>query len=156
MVPHEAQGQQIHRQIAEKTHFILFLNVPQPKRPRQPFSHPCSAPEHSTIMFSQGECRRHMKISPPTLTGRLMSHSIGRLTCWPAVVALPEHVEEAVGQNSHEQPHLLRCESVATGLAQRTVFSRSSIRFSTSPRPLYTLTTFSGRELKASVAACSN
>ena len=59
----------------------------------------------------------------PTLIRRLMSHSIDRVTSSPRKIELPEHVQEVIGQDSHEQPGLVGWESEAVRLApaeQRT------------------------------------
>lgn len=63
-------------------------------------------------------------------------------------VELPDHVQKTVGQNPHEQPGLVGAKRRQLVLSPRSVFFPSLIRFSTSPRPLYTLTTFTAGSLE--------
>jgi len=113
MVRQKARQAQNRRHVAEKEPFILFLSVPH-RTPLRQSKLRWPSPEHSTVMFSQGKRRRHMNIPPPCVVGDSRSDLDQTLDepfhlpfeLFASKVDLPQHVEEVVGQDSHEQPGL--------------------------------------------------
>jgi len=67
VVPHKVRWRKNPRQLDEKACFIGLSSIPLTTAPGQAESCACCSPEHSTVMSSQGECRRHMNMPPATV-----------------------------------------------------------------------------------------
>ncbi len=87
------------------------------------------SPKNSLVVSSHGKRRCHVNVPPPTMRRDFRSHLDqtldkplhGTFDFFAHQVDLPQHVQEIIRQDSHEQTGLVGSEATATGLvpAQR-------------------------------------